>query len=40
MAELSVQELKKRYKRCEDHKNNWRTIYEEVALPMRNLYDG
>ena len=43
MADLSVQELKKRYKRCEDHKNNWRTIYEEAyefALPMRNLYDG
>ena len=43
MAELSVKDLKKRFKKCELHKDNWRAIYEEAyecALPMRNLYDG
>ena len=43
MAELSIKNLKKRFKKCEIHKDNWRAIYEEAyefALPMRNLYDG
>ena len=43
MAELSTQELKKRYKKANTHKEQWRAIYEEAyeyALPMRNLYDG
>lgn len=43
MAELSTQELKKRYKKAQTHKEMWRSIYEEAyeyALPMRNLYDG
>jgi len=43
MAELSVKELKKRFKKAETHKEHWRAIYEEAyeyALPMRNLYDG
>ena len=40
---LSVEEIKKRYKKSESHKELWRSIYEEAyeyALPMRNLYDG
>lgn len=43
MAELPTQELKKRYKKAQTHKEQWRAIYEEAyeyALPMRNLYDG
>jgi len=43
MAELSTQELKKRFKKANTHKEQWRAIYEEAyeyALPMRNLYDG
>jgi hypothetical protein len=43
MPELNIAELKKRYKRCEREKEEWRSIYEEAyeyALPMRNLYDG
>ncbi len=43
MAELSIKEIKKRYKIAETHKENWRAIYEEAyeyCLPMRNLYDG
>jgi len=41
--ELSVEEIKKRYKIANTHKEQWRSIYEEAyeyALPMRNLYDG
>ncbi len=41
--ELSVEELKKRYKVANTQKEMWRSIYEEAyefALPMRNLYDG
>jgi len=40
---LEVKEIKKRYKKAETHKEQWRSIYEEAyeyALPMRNLYDG
>ena len=40
---LSVEDIKKRYARCNSHKEEWRSIYEEAyefALPMRNLYDG
>ena len=40
---LDVKEIKKRYKKAETHKDQWRSIYEEAyeyALPMRNLYDG
>ena len=40
---LSVEDIKKRYARCNAHKEEWRSIYEEAyefALPMRNLYDG
>ena len=43
MAEPPTQELKKRYKKANTHKEQWRSIYEEAyeyALPMRNLYDG
>ena len=43
MAELSLIEIKKRYKKAEAHKDQWRAIYEEAyefALPMRNMYDG
>ena len=41
--ELSTEVLKKRYKKAQTHKEQWRAIYEEAyeyALPMRNLYDG
>ena len=41
--EVSVKEIKKRYKKAQTHKEQWRAIYEEAyeyALPMRNLYDG
>ena len=40
---LDVKQIKKRYKKAETHKDQWRSIYEEAyeyALPMRNLYDG
>ena len=40
---LDVKQIKKRYKKAETHKEQWRSIYEEAyeyALPMRNLYDG
>jgi len=40
---LSVEVLKKRFKKATAHKDQWRSIYEEAyeyALPMRNLYDG
>ena len=40
---LSTQEIKKRYKKCHAHKEQWRSIYEEAyeyALPMRNMFDG
>jgi hypothetical protein len=40
---LSVEQIKKRYKKAESQKQQWRSIYEECyeyALPMRNLYDG
>jgi len=43
MAEVPVEEIKKRYKIANTHKEQWRSIYEEAyeyALPMRNLYDG
>lgn len=43
MAELSIGEIKKRYKIAEAEKDQWRSIYEEAyeyCLPMRNLYDG
>ena len=43
MAELSVSEIKKRFKNAEAEKEQWRSIYEEAyeyCLPMRNLYDG
>ena len=43
MAELSLTQIKKRYKQAEAHKDHWRDIYEEAyefALPMRNMYDG
>ena len=43
MAGLSTEQIKKRYKKAEAHKQQWRAIYEEAyeyALPMRNLYDG
>lgn len=43
MAELSVSEIKKRFKNAEADKEQWRSIYEEAyeyCLPMRNLYDG
>ena len=43
MANLSVEQIKKRYKKSNTHKEHWRSIYEEAyeyALPMRNLYDG
>ena len=43
MAELSLTQIKKRYKQAEAHKDHWRAIYEEAyefALPMRNMYDG
>lgn len=43
MPELSISEIKKRYKRAETHKEQWRSMYEqayEFCLPMRNLYDG
>tara|TARA_R100001440_G_scaffold15988_2_gene27099 strand:- start:4833 stop:6380 length:1548 start_codon:yes stop_codon:yes gene_type:complete len=43
MAQLSPEEIKKRYKKAQTHKEHWRSIYEEAyeyALPMRNLYDG
>ena len=41
--EFSTEVLKKRYKKAQTHKEQWRAIYEEAyeyALPMRNLYDG
>ena len=40
---LEVREVKRRYKKAQTHKEQWRSIYEEAyeyALPMRNLYDG
>ena len=40
---LEVKEIKRRYKKAQTHKEQWRSIYEEAyeyALPMRNLYDG
>ena len=40
---LEVREIKRRYKKAQAHKEQWRSIYEEAyeyALPMRNLYDG
>ena len=40
---LEVREVKRRYKKAQAHKEQWRSIYEEAyeyALPMRNLYDG
>jgi hypothetical protein len=40
---LSVEEIKKRYKKASTRKEQWRAIYEEAyeyCLPMRNLYDG
>ena len=40
---LDVKQIKKRFKKAETHKDQWRSIYEEAyeyALPMRNLYDG
>ena len=43
MAELSVTEIKKRYRIAEADKEQWRSIYEEAyeyCLPMRNMYDG
>ena len=43
MAELSIKEIKKRFKAAETHKEHWRAEYSdayEFALPMRNLYDG
>ena len=43
MAGLSTEQIKKRFKKAEAHKQQWRSIYEEAyeyALPMRNLYDG
>ena len=43
MAELPLNEIKKRFKKAEAEKEQWRSIYEEAyefCLPMRNLYDG
>ena len=43
MAELTIKEIKKRFKAAETHKDHWRSIYEKCyrfALPDRNLYDG
>lgn len=40
---LEVKEIKRRFKKAQTHKEQWRSIYEEAyeyALPMRNLYDG
>ena len=40
---LSTGEIKRRYRTCAAHKEQWRSIYEEAyeyALPMRNMYDG
>ena len=40
---LDVKQIKKRFKKAETYKDQWRSIYEEAyeyALPMRNLYDG
>ena len=41
--ERTVEDIKRRYKTANSHKEQWRSIYEEAyeyALPMRNLYDG
>lgn len=40
---LSPQEIIKRYKSANAHKDNWRSVYEDAyryCLPMRNLHDG
>ena len=42
MAKMSVEEILKRWKKADAHKEHWRDIYSEAyeyALPNRNLYD-